>query len=221
MHSSKENFTAALAGCKDHCWLSLQWNCLNNQQYDCPTHPLHGHVDSRGRVDAEDAVMASADCGEAYFDPHPLHSGLSLVIDARNSGKRCISFNHKTGTMLARCLSRVADMHNVSVKTVDHSTSGCGTHAQSVNMVRDPFTMVDSGYNYHRSLRPDTTNMAEAWAFVRPPINENQRFLYADAGAAFAAFQHWQQNCTTAAALPAPGQRPASYVQALLKLDLW
>jgi len=81
---------------------------------------------------------------------------------------RHVSANHKTGTILSECLVRVLAHAGVQLNVSDAHTWGLGAlsspDALHVNLVRNPFVLVHSGYSYHRN-----NLKAEAWTGV--PFN--------------------------------------------------
>ena len=79
-----------------------------------------------------------------------------------NATGRWIASNHKTGTEFSKCLIDLLDGVNIQLKQGSrHASDGFSSEAFQINMVRDPFTLVHSGYNYHRS-----TKEAERWTLV-------------------------------------------------------
>ena len=81
---------------------------------------------------------------------------------------RHVSANHKTGTVLLECFARVLAHAGIQLNVSDAHTWGFGAlsspDALHVNLVRNPFILVHSGYSYHRN-----NLKAEAWTVV--PFN--------------------------------------------------
>ena len=89
----------------------------------------------------------------------PFHLGGTAPLTGRH-----ISTNHKTGTKLSLCLVRVLDQAGISLKRASHTWGFPLLNSPDVlqiNLVRNPFVLVHSGYMYHRS-----TEDAEAWTVV-------------------------------------------------------
>uniref|UniRef100_A0A7S3ATA2 Uncharacterized protein n=1 Tax=Haptolina ericina TaxID=156174 RepID=A0A7S3ATA2_9EUKA len=163
-------------------------------------------------------------CGSLRFTPFALvHSAQVQFsrLQPAKAGKddclRCISFNHKAGTMLSRCFANTAEAHGVKLQMMDHANGACHAHARhvlQVNMVRSPFVMVDSGYNYHRALTPSLHGRSESWAFIKiPDMSTSTRPLFADSAAAYNAWKEW--NCSH---LYPRLVTPTSYTGALRRL---
>lgn len=78
---------------------------------------------------------------------------------------RVITTNHKTGTVLAKCLVHVLTQAGIKLVRADiHTwgfTSTSSPDVRQINLVRNPFVLVHSGYMYHRG-----TSSAEAWTVV-------------------------------------------------------
>ena len=78
---------------------------------------------------------------------------------------RVITTNHKTGTILAKCLVHVLTYAGISSQLADTHTWGFPSISSpdvlQINLVRNPFVLVHSGYMYHRG-----TTHAEAWTVV-------------------------------------------------------
>lgn len=68
----------------------------------------------------------------------------------RGTKPRLVTANHKTGTYLGMCLTRVLIRHGIKSEMASiHCSGGFSKHALQINMVRDPYSIVDSGYLYH------------------------------------------------------------------------
>lgn len=85
---------------------------------------------------------------------------------------RYVNSNHKTGSHLAHCLVSLLRSRNMSVCVgSSHVTHGFTPAALSLNLVRNPFDMVASGYEYHRNaVQPEAWTLARttaARAYVR------------------------------------------------------
>ena len=94
-----------------------------------------------------------------------------FVDEAAPFTGRLITTNHKTGTLMTRCLVdvlaqagihlRQADMHTWGFPSIScASDPSCASNPDvlHINLVRNPFVMVHSEYMYHRG-----TKHAEAW----------------------------------------------------------
>lgn len=58
--------------------------------------------------------------------------------------------NHKTGSFLGMCLTRILEDYGIQARVASiHCSGGFSEHSLQINMVRDPFALVDSGYLYH------------------------------------------------------------------------
>lgn len=76
---------------------------------------------------------------------------------------RYVNSNHKTGSHLAHCLVSLLRSRNTSVCVgSSHVTHGFTPAALSLNLVRNPFDMVVSGYEYHRNAA-----QPEGWTLAR------------------------------------------------------
>ena len=75
---------------------------------------------------------------------------------------RYITTNHKTGTLMSRCLVRVLAEAGIRLHPGDTHTWGFPSinspDMRQINLVRNPFVLVHSGYMYHRG-----TEDAERW----------------------------------------------------------
>lgn len=65
-----------------------------------------------------------------------------------------ITTNHKTGTELAKCLVRLLADANISAHLAEMHVSAehFSGNVRQVNLVRSPFILIHSGYNYHKSV---------------------------------------------------------------------
>ena len=76
---------------------------------------------------------------------------------------RFANANHKTGSRLSKCLARVVNRTvSVNVHVNMHVSHGFSEDAYAVNMVRNVFAMVHSGYEYHKN----TAATGEHWMLV-------------------------------------------------------
>jgi len=88
-----------------------------------------------------------------------------------NVSTRYIASNHKTGSFFARCLCQAmgsakgAAVAPCNLVTMHTAGQGLYSHAWSINMVRDPFVVIHSGYEYHLKT-------TEPWAIG--PIDAGQ-----------------------------------------------
>ncbi|KAJ1432774.1 hypothetical protein B484DRAFT_22948 [Ochromonadaceae sp. CCMP2298] len=88
------------------------------------------------------------DCSQIYLDMH----NPFLMQPTPMKGQRSVSSNHKTGTFLIWCLQKM--MHtDYRIKVTIGSQREAGAFsplANQLNMVRNPFTLIHSAYEYHR-----------------------------------------------------------------------
>ena len=71
-------------------------------------------------------------------------------VSSATSGGRYVACNHKTGTVMLRCLASVTQKHGITVHQISHSTGHWyNNSAHQLNMMRSPFVLVDSGHSYH------------------------------------------------------------------------
>ena len=93
-----------------------------------------------------------------------------FTMQEKNSlADRHITTNHKTGTFMARCLRAVLARAGIKLEVSSGHTWGFESislpKALQINLVRDPFFLVYSGYMYHRG-----TARAERWTII--PFNK-------------------------------------------------
>jgi len=109
--------------------------------------------------------------------------------------------NHKTGTFLARCIRTQMQQCKLSVETLTyHTRGGFSSDALQVNMIRDPFNLVASAYDYHiKALEKWTTvpfasnkrltTITQGWSRSRRKKNTSE------GRSAMAAFCSYTQGC--------------------------
>ena len=132
------------------------------------------------RIAAEPSSIPS--CTPPLEPPRNLSMGI-ISADVHANVPPCgrfIASNHKTGTWLSACLAKTITDHGekrcagvegrcgdgVRVQRLSgaypgHVSGGYVSTAWQVNMIRSPFVLVHSGYNYHRS-----TPRPEPWTMV-------------------------------------------------------
>ena len=62
---------------------------------------------------------------------------------------RTIAANHKTGTFFGQCLCTVLGRDYCKLTAIHTTGKNFGSNLLSINMVRNPFVLVHSGYEYH------------------------------------------------------------------------
>lgn len=81
---------------------------------------------------------------------HLHEAKLVALREERGLPTRLVTANHKTGSFLGMCLTRVLGKHGVHARLASiHCSGGYSANALQINLVRDPFAVVDSGYVYH------------------------------------------------------------------------
>lgn len=122
------------------------------------------------------------DVYNVYEKPH-----IHITSPAKGTGSRWVGANHKTGTFLGHCLCR--NMHDITDCKMDGQHTR-GDHIVEtnwgVNFVRDPYTLVVSGYFYHR-------NTTEVWARHRyGAVDANGHLtMNKEARIALAVYENW------------------------------
>ena len=100
-------------------------------------------------------------------------AALSLGDNGGDRPGRFANANHKTGSRLSRCLARVVNRTvSVNVHVNMHVSHGFSEDAYAVNMVRNVFAMVHSGYEYHKN----TAATGEHWMLV--PFSEQTKLSH-------------------------------------------
>lgn len=100
-------------------------------------------------------ALAARDCRAGPLMPRmSLDLGqMDMAYQKRyHNVSRFLTTNHKTGTMLAMCMAE-ASQQALAVASF-HAARGFSLAMRQVNLVRDPFIMVDSAYMYH-SRKPE------------------------------------------------------------------
>lgn len=97
----------------------------------------------------------------------------------RDATGRYISANHKTGTALSLCLVRVLAAEGIQLHRASMHTWGYFSlkypNTRLINMVRNPFILVHSGYLYHRgTTRPESWTL-EKFSYMSQPYGAFNR----------------------------------------------
>lgn len=142
-------------------------------------------------------VQAAANCTAKLEAEMPVAKGRLRLAQKKLAGMpqqaRFLTANHKTGSYLAMCLAKVLGRHGIYAQVASiHASGGFSPHALQVNMIRDPFSLVDSGYVYH-------SRRTEKWLKIPfatlldpvPRIDENAQA----ARAAYLAVVRLSQTC--------------------------
>ncbi len=139
---------------------------------------------------------------------------LSMGDNGGDRPGRFANANHKTGTVLSLCLAKVVRQAvSVNVHVNEHVSHGFSVDAWAVNMVRNVFVLVHSGYEYHKNPATD-----EPWLDV--PFSEQTKGHSAKAGrwqGALSAYHSYSDGgCAPTAVL----NERMSYREALNALEL-
>lgn len=144
------------------------------------------------------AVRAGANCTVKLEAEMPVAKGRLRLAQKKLAEMpqqaRFLTANHKTGSYLAMCLAKVLGQHGIYAQVASiHTSGGFSPHALQLNMIRDPFSLVDSGYVYH-------SRKTEKWLKIPfatlldpvPRIDENAQA----ARAAYLAVVRLSQSCS-------------------------